>query len=326
MLMCLSHFIRYLLAVSLLCALALTNAEPARAGFAYAYAENQIADFQVLSATGILGVYASAEAEFGGFGNDLKESTTTPATPQAKSGPGPFPAEDSFFPQGEVGEYARADTASGGYGVGSFTEYGVAEAYRTSNGSADGFAYHSFTFQIEQTTIDPVTFTFEAAPYMYVARDPDDNYAYADLTFTLKLQDDISSPAPFLTWSPTGNPVTSVTVTSGSVSDVNEPFSLNTSIVPDATGTKTYAPAAGDPFTLSYQGQMGQTYVAIVQFSEYASVLVVPEPSTAVLGIVGFLMGVVAVRRRRILHGPAREDKRGGQTGQEDKRVRTVLR
>jgi len=244
-------------------------------------------------------------AEFGGFG---KDNTTQPTdAKQGKSGPGPFPDENRFQPpQGLMGQYARSDSlidALAAMTPGDMRN--VAEAFRSTVGSADASALVQQSFSLRQTSDAAIDFKFTALPTMRVQADGPLDSSSATIIVQLSLRDPDSNKQ-FLFWSPRANaqdPASSFQIDGGVVTNLVEPYALSTSIFCQAGPCdKTYAPVGGGGvFTLSYKREQGQNYIMDMLLSESVRVAVAPEPSTLSLVVVGLTVAAIGthVQRRR---------------------------
>jgi hypothetical protein len=265
----------------------------ARAGFVYAYAKD---DFNLLSlSAGVSNIasFSGNTAAFSGVGASISGSTGDAL--QAKAGPGPFPAENTFTPQGKMGQYARADSEPGPY-ILQIPGRNVAEAYRTSLGSASTSASVRIRFTLEQLTDDPIDLRLTALPKLIVQSNDPSSHAFASVSFKLTLSDPKDPTKELLIWEPVGFATKSYRNSAGIVSDVSDPYALNAAFNAFGPTDQTYAPTVGEfgRHVLKYQLQKGQTYNARIDFSESVTVELSPEPSAVTLALsAGAWLGIV---------------------------------
>jgi hypothetical protein len=270
---------------------------PASALPAYAFSMNDISLFFITPSAAITGppsIVTGTVAEFGSFGEDSASGELD--VRQAKSGPGPFPDENIFQPQGMTGRYARADSlARLGFGT-FFSGQSVAEVFRTSDGTADALAGVSVELTLTQLQDAPINFSFVARPMMAVQAALQEEHAFASLGFRLELFEGAGTTpgTRLLLWTPNGDPENDFVRDGGVVTDVRDPFSLNMEI--SAPGNTTYSPGGGT-FSISYRREVGQAYMARITFAEEVSVSI-PQASSLVLLIAGLAgLGFAAIQK-----------------------------
>jgi hypothetical protein len=193
--------------------------------------------------------------------------------------------------------YSRADTEIEGTTIGALDGQNVAEAYRTTPGSASDLAFDGFEFGITPTVADqPISIEVFANPNMQVAT-TGDGTAQANIYLSVTISDHATG-ATLLTWAPNGTLDDFTLVGGGAVSAQEDPYSLNTGINCSGTCSKSYAPGFNS-WDLSYEGAAGEQYDVLVRWSETVSVTI-PEPAS--LGLTGgalIFFGLVLKRRRR---------------------------
>jgi hypothetical protein len=279
--------------------LAVSTGSPLRASTAYAYSANNVfVGFDNGTVVNPLTSAALTSSSFSGFGTSTHPGPTDP--PQAKTGPGPFPPENSFGPQGPVGQfgYSRADTEINSATVDDLAGANVAEAYLTAPGNASDIAIDSFTFGLTATVANqPISITILASPSMQVTT-TGDGFAQANIYFSVSI-DDHTTHALLLAWAPNGNPLHDTTLNAGSVSSVEDPYSLNNQIACSGNCSNSYAPSGINQWTLSYEGTVGELYDVTVRWYETVNVAI-PEPAS--LGLTSgalILLGLALSRSRR---------------------------
>jgi hypothetical protein len=259
---------------------------PLRASTAYAYSENN-ASISISNGTtpGITSL-ASNTSTFSGFGTDQQSGPLDP--PETKVGPGPFPGENSFGPQGPGGlGFSRADTLISSATLDGMGGENVAEAYRTNPGSASDVALDRFRFVLTPTVANqPITITILASPNMRVTT-TGDGMARANIDFAVNIFDS-TTHALLLAWFPDGSPLSDFTLNAGSVSSVEDPFNLNAEITCSGTCDQSYSIPGINEWTLSYLGAPGQKYDVIAGWDETVNVLITPEPAS--LGLTGIAL------------------------------------
>lgn len=263
--------------------LAVSMAYPLRASTAYAYSENNASiSFSNGTATNLQSL-ASNTSSFSGFGTSTQSDPLDPL--QTKVGPGPFPGENSFGPQGPGGlGYSRADTLISSATLDGLGGENVAEAYRTSPGSASDLAYDKFTFGLTATVANqPISITILASPNMHVTT-TGDGVAEAVVVFAVNIYDHATGRL-LLAWFPDGNALSDFTLNAGSVSGVEDPYNLNAEIDCAGTCDKSYSVPGINQWTLSYLGAPGQNYDVIAGWEEVVNVAITPEPAS--LGLAG---------------------------------------
>jgi hypothetical protein len=279
----LNHKIKY--AVLLL---AVSAAYPLRASTAYGYSANNVfVGFDNGTVVNPLTSLASNTSSFSGAGTATHSGPTDPT--QTKAGPGPYPGENSFGPQGQVGQfgYSRADTEINSATVDDLAGANVAEAYLTNPGAASDLAYDQFQFGLTPTVANqPISITIFANPSMQVTTTGDGS-AQANLEFVVNIYNHATN-ALLLRWFPDGDPLHDTTLNAGSIFGVEDPYSLNAGLSCSGNCSMTYDP--GSPFnlnewTLSYEGATpGLQYDVSVTWVESVNVAI-PEPAS--LGLTG---------------------------------------
>lgn len=293
---------RRLLARALLTCIGLTAPAAAWALPMYAYSKDELSSVIVQTGTERNGfvtlfpVLGSGvhQAVHGGDGLDSQGPGADP--PQAKSGPGPFPGENSFAPSGERGAYARADTcvfaASACDGVAS----NVAEVFRPRPGEDLASANVLVRWDIKVKAGDDLRVSFWAWPDMRVKTSGDREIARAlfDVFLSVVAADDADQV--FLVWQPCGDADNSECRTRDplvSVFDISDPFDLHQFI--ECTGVcEKQAPATGEApsrFEISIRGlggAEGRDVVLFLDATEGVRVLI-PEPGSLWLLAAGVL-------------------------------------
>lgn len=271
----------------------------------YAYSKNEISFFSIETATVSSEAFplydSSHTASFAGFGTSSHPQGAESGTNnlvQSTVGPGGFAAEDYFAPHGKTASgYARADTGRDLDVIeNGLNSSNVAEAYRTTPGTASANAITKLTAQI--TTKVPgeeVNFTFFSDPFMRVMTSADGDEAVAELALSLSvlfLSDSDGMPAQTIfTWSPCGNASDASCFDLKdpriSVSGVRDPFDLNQTIECSGGACERTWPTNGSPRAHPYFITLNIPdtgfLLATISAKEDVRVRGVPEPSTILL-------------------------------------------
>jgi hypothetical protein len=275
--------------------LAVSTSYPLRASTAYAYSMDDVGlGFSNATLVGDLTSFASNSSSFSNFGTSTHSGPLDPA--ETTVGPGPFPGQNSFGPEGQVGlGYSRADTEITSTDIDALGGENVAEAYLTAPGNASDLAYDKFGFGVTPTVANqPISITIFADPNMQVTT-TGDGVAEADIALAVNIYN--ADGQLLLAWFPDGNPLGDFTLNAGSVSGVEDPFTLNADIDCSGNCDKSYAPGGINEWTLSYEGA-GPYYVT-VGWEEGVNVAI-PEPaSLALTGGALILLGLARKRSRR---------------------------
>jgi hypothetical protein len=246
-------------------------------------------------------------------GRDTQGPAVNPR--QAKSGPGPFPAEDSYTPQGEVGRgYARADTCTSDFfRCAESQSRNVAEVFRTSMGTAQAQAELILLWQFKVGPGEDVAVGWSAAPAMRVHTTGEREIAIATIDFFVAVSG-LGPAQALFSWVPCGDPADSGCRSrdpSVTVFDIKDPFDLSTSIACIGSCEKSYGGEHGG-FGITLRGlggADGREIGVFMRATETAGVLI-PEPASSSLLILGMLALTVirgrrarSVTRRRCISG-----------------------
>jgi hypothetical protein len=228
---------------------------------------------------------------------------------QAKSGPGLFPPEDTYTPQGEIGAgYARADTCitriipGGGSFCPANIQANVAEVFRATAGSAHAEADVLATYLVSIDPGEDLNIAAVFTPAMRVHTTGDREIAVSTI-FSLLAVLTVDTAETLFSWAPCGDPADSdcrFRDPSVTVFDILDPFSLNESLRCAGFCEKTYGSGEGR-FEITVRGlggTEGRDLRLLVAFTETADVFI-PEPhplSLLLLGATG--LAVFATKRK----------------------------
>jgi hypothetical protein len=263
----------------------------------YAYSLDQVSGLSFSNSTAqlqqsLLDNQASVE----GFGRDEHINPVDPL--QAKSGPGSFPDENYFQSWGKThGQYARADSLLKNFDIGNITGYNVAEVFSQSEAYADARVYLDFALTVKDLA-QPITMSMSAFPIMLASTDLGYESSQAQLAFTITLRDPHTDRILFQ-WTPNGTKKDFV-LNQGTVTDVVDPFSLNTSISCSGECRKSYQFVERNQFSIRYRNPAVKTYDVTVSWDEFAKAES-PEPSSLLLlasGMVGLMRSLGRQRSR----------------------------
>jgi hypothetical protein len=282
------------------------TAPPAVKASAYAYSLNSIFDFRISNVAVFDHQTSSAfnVAEFAGFGVDVVNGPIDPR--QAQSGPGPFPPENRFSPQGGNGQFARADNLISSTSILSMQGLNVAEAFRSSPGQARASSTTTLQFGITRTSdADPVAIFFDSAPSMVVQSELSGESSIARLAFSVTFYEH-GTRNQLLQWTPNGDPLHDFTFSAGVVTNVKDPFSLNKTIVClDACFTFYDLKGEATGWGLDYRlGGGGQQFDVEVNWRESVDVTAVgstPEPASISLVFPVLVTLAVSASARRLM-------------------------
>lgn len=271
---------------------------------AYAYSYESVSSMTFSdSAATVQETFTQNRAHFDGYKFDEKEDKLD--AKEAKSGPGPFPDQNSFGPFGMQGQYARADSIiTGADPIKGLSGKNVAEGFSTSRkriGFSQAVDYFRF-FLTPSDPTKPIVISFSSGgPNLQVSTTQQREQSIAKISFGIYVINK-ATQKDVLIWRPNGDPKNDYFLYQGSVSNVMDPYNLNPEIRCFTAGcSDMYNKSAGN-FSLSYTNPNVKQYQVVVRWEEVTYVNTAPEPSCLLLLGSGVL-GVAGVLRKRIASG-----------------------